>query len=137
LAKDSQKSHSRTFQTKVLAESGGGFPSQCKTQFGKGLSASCRAASIDAGQFGQPFGKNLPRAGFISAKEAANQDQEPQGFSSTGQVSKCTSVVTVNTMGNELAEWASGFRCFYCQGQDERLWRDLDLIQAQVRRQTE
>jgi hypothetical protein len=39
-------------------------------------------------------------------------------------------------MGDLLAKRASGFGCFYRQGQDEHLWGDLDLIQAQVSRQT-
>lgn len=109
---------------------------QGKTRFGKGLFAMCRAASRHAGQFGQPFGTPLPRTGFVFAKEAANSDREQQGFSCAGQVRTCTEE-TVNAMRTVFTAWTGGDHCFHCQRQDQRLWRDFDLIQAQGCRQTE
>src|SRR5437660_8501838 len=100
----------------MLAESSSGFPSQCKTQFGKGFSAPRGAPGRHFGQFRQSFGKNFSRAGFVFTKETADHYQEPQGFSCAGQVRECTSVATVNTMGNLLAKWASSFNWFYRQG---------------------
>src|SRR5437588_5227464 len=57
------------------------FPPCAKPAFSKLLGASCGSSCIHTGQFREPLGKNLASTGFVLAKEAANDNDQSQGFS--------------------------------------------------------
>jgi len=137
LAQDPQNSHACTGKAKMCAECSSGLSSQRKAKLSESLFAPCGAPSRHAGEFWESLGKTLANTRFVLAKKAANEHEESQSFSSTGQVGKRARGVAVDTAGNLLTEWASGFGCFHRERQDQRLWCDFDLLYVQTSGQTE
>jgi hypothetical protein len=97
----------------VRTKSSSSFASQRKTKFGKGLGTSGGAPGRHTSQIGKSLSENLANTRLVLTKEAADQHKKPQSFFCTRQVGKRASVMTMNTMRNVLAEWTSGFGCFY------------------------